>query len=362
MKEFIKKCPFAFSLLISAIFVMDFYAVKYELVDLKLNQDSIITDDAQNSETKEAGNDVEEAVLEVMADIEGNSTLEAETDPLLHPADAVADLDETLQSASNDNVQTSSEQLNEEEYTETVEEIEEEEIIGITEFVSYEPQEVHSPYYKDPGKKALTTKYPYSVVDESYFDDAAFIGDSRTIGLFDYAGFTNADFYADNGFCAFSWKKKGTVTLQNVHEKVNLEEALTNKEYKKVYLLVGMNDCGYGDTEAFKETYEEMVEMLEDKQPNAIIYLVAIMNVTKQKSEQQNIFTSIHINDKNVAIAECANGINRFYLDYNDLYSDEEGYLLSSYSFDGIHLYGNKYEPWATFFKEHAIVKDNGAF
>lgn len=340
MKEFIKKCPFVFSLLISTILAMDFYVVKYELIDLKLNQNLITEESKSGDDVSETFNEIEEDSLEAMVHTQEN---------------------EKLQDITDDSVKIETDEIEQNENEVEVVEKEEEPVIGITEFVTYEPKDVHSPYYSDSGRKALTTEYPYSVVDESYFEDAAFIGDSRTIGLYDYAGFDKADFYADNGFCAYLWKKKGTVTLQNSHEKVNLEEAFSNKEYKKIYLMVGMNDCGYGNTDTFKETYEEMIEMLESKQPSAIIYLLAIMNVTKDKSDQQTVFTSAHINDKNVAIAECANGVNRFYLDYNDLYSDEEGYLLKGYSFDGIHLYGNKYEPWATFFKEHAVIKDDGA-
>lgn len=353
MKEFIKKCPFVFSLLLSMILVLDFYVVKYEKFDLKLNLNITNNELTAESADENAAVDVplevgtDDTMPENSGDLsvkEGeNDSLVMEEDPLLHPGENSGVIHEASDEENEAKV--------EEEFIE-----EEKPIEYVTEFVTYEPKETHSPYYSDPGKKALTTNYPYCTVDESYFADAAFIGDSRTLGLFDYAGFDQADFYADNGFCAYLWKKKGIVTLQNTHEKVNLEEELSKKTYGKIYLMVGMNDCGYGNTDTFKEIYEEMIEMLEEKQPDAIIYLVAVMNVTKAKSEQQTVFNAVHINDKNVAIAECANGMNRFYLDYNDLYSDEEGYLLSNYSFDGIHLYGNKYDSWIQFFKEHAVA------
>ena len=34
------------------------------------------------------------------------------------------------------------------------------------------------------------------MVDDDWFDDAVFIGDSRTVGLRDYGGLDNATFYA----------------------------------------------------------------------------------------------------------------------------------------------------------------------
>ena len=355
MKEFIKKCPFVFALMLSGFLVFDFYIVKNDY--LQIMPDADVQTFVSKSEDKVVDKKENTDITDEMTQ-EGE--LDVNQDPLLqgNSGNNVSqnEFDENEANGNEGNVagessaeDTAGQQNSEEPY------------VGVTEFLTYEPSEVKSPYFKDPGKKALTTTYPYETVDVSYFDDAAFIGDSRTIGLFDYAGFEGADFYADNGFCAYLWKKKGQVTLQNTHQKVVLADALSQKKYGKIYLMVGMNDCGYGTTETFKETLEEMIQMIEDKQPDAVIFLAAIMNVTKEKEEQQDLFTKVHINAKNVAIAECANGTNRFYLDYNDLYEDEEGYLRATDSFDGIHLYGNKYGPWIQFILEHGIVKGETA-
>ena len=363
MKEFIKKCPFVFSLIISGFLVFDFYMVENDYLKIMPEGSNRVT----MSESEEIFHD-KEGDTTLSDELDRDKVPDISQDPLLgrEPDNSTNDnSNEQDHSGEQQNFgeqnksqeqQNAEEQNNSEEQQEPVEPF-----VGVTEFLSYEPSDVKSPYFKDPGKKALTTTYPYETVDRAYFQDAAFIGDSRTIGLFDYAGFDGADFYADNGFCAYLWKKKGQVTLQNTHQKVVLEEALSQKQYGKIYLMVGMNDCGYGTTETFKETLEEMIQMIEDRQPNAIIFLTAIMNVTKEKDEQQDLFTKVHINAKNVAIAECANGINRFYLDYNDLYEDEEGYLRATDSFDGVHLYGSKYGPLIQFFLEHGIIKGETA-
>lgn len=39
----------------------------------------------------------------------------------------------------------------------------------------------------------------FCMVDDDWFDDAVFIGDSRTVGLRDYGGLNNATFYASTG-------------------------------------------------------------------------------------------------------------------------------------------------------------------
>lgn len=375
MKEFVKKCPFVFALMLSGFLVFDFYIVKNDY--LKIMPDADMQAFASKSEGKVVDEKESSYVLDEMTQ---EGALDICQDPLLQGnSDSNTD-DNSVSRNDSDGNEANGNEISEsktegsagqqdgknqgsleEQQNADGQQKSEEPYVGVTEFLTYEPSDVKSPYFKDPGKKALTTTYPYETVDASYFEDVAFIGDSRTIGLFDYAGFEGADFYADNGFCAYLWKKKGQVTLQNIHQKVVLEDALGQKQYGKIYLMVGMNDCGYGTTETFRETLEEMLQMIEDRQPNAIIFLTAIMNVTKEKEEQQDLFTKVHINAKNVAIAECANGINRFYLDYNDLYEDEEGYLRASDSFDGVHLYGNKYGPWIQFFLEHGIVKGETA-
>lgn len=226
---------------------------------------------------------------------------------------------------------------------------------GVTNFITYVPTQVDSKYYSDPGKIALTTDYDYSTVDDSYFDDAAFIGDSRTLGLNDYSGWTNADFFCENGFCTYLWKKGTEVTYQKTHRKMTLEDAVSLRKYGKIYLMIGMNDCGYGTTEDFRGRLQDMIAMIEDRQPDAVIYLMANLHISKAKSDGDAIFNNTDINDKNVVIGECADGVRTFYLDYNGLYTDDSGFLKQELTFDGVHLYAKYYQPWLDYIRSHAV-------
>lgn len=228
---------------------------------------------------------------------------------------------------------------------------------GVTEFVYYDPIEVSSPYYSDPGKYALTTEYPYETVGNDYFSDAAFIGDSRTLGLYDYSGFTGADFFCDNGFCTYLWLKGKEVTWQNENKKVLLDERMDAKQYKKIYVMLGLNDCGYGNVEDFKDRYSQMLDMLHTKQPDAVIYLLGALHLSKEKSDSEDVNNNMDINAHNVAVAELADGETFFYLDVNSLFVDEERNLKAELTFDGAHLYADGYVEWAEFLKRYAVVK-----
>lgn len=225
---------------------------------------------------------------------------------------------------------------------------------GITKFEIYDPQEIDSIYYSDAGKIALTTEYPYIEGNISYFDDAAFLGDSRTLGISDYAGLEKADFYCDSGMMIFKLLEE-EVTYQKTGEKVDLNQILQEKKYGKIYIMLGMNELGYGNTEMYLEQYRKVVEQIREWQPQAIIYIMANLHVSREKNNMETEFNNVNINDKNAASAQLANGTDIFYLDANPLFTDEDGFLNAELTFDGVHLYAQHYDVWREFLLEHAV-------
>lgn len=158
---------------------------------------------------------------------------------------------------------------------------------GITNFVFYEPTPTDSRYYEDAGKVALTTEYPYAKANISYFDDAAFLGDSRTLGISDYAGLDAADFYCDSGMTIFKILEE-EVTYQKTGSKVLMPEVLQNKKYGKIYIMLGMNELGYGNTEMYLEQYRQVLIQIREWQPEAIIYIMANLMYGKPEYHRQH--------------------------------------------------------------------------
>ena len=74
-------------------------------------------------------------------------------------------------------------------------------------------------------------------------DDALFIGDSRTVGLMEYAGIDGADYFCTVGMSVYNIHKK-PVSVPNVG-KVTLTELLNSKKYGKIYIMLGINEVGY---------------------------------------------------------------------------------------------------------------------
>ena len=256
---------------------------------------------------------------------------------------------------AENNAETSGNKLENENYNLKNMENTEETVIGETKFETYEPQQIDSPYYSDAGKIALTTDYPYVTENTSYFNDAAFIGDSRTLGISDYAGLDGADFYCDSGMTVLKLLDDSGITYQKDGTRVKLPEVLRQKTYGKIYIMLGMNDLGYGTTQDYLERYGGVVRQIREWQPDAVIYVMANLHVSREKNSPETEFNNININDKNAAAALLANGKDIFYLDANPLFTDEEGYLKEELTFDGVHLYAQHYDAWRQFLLEHAV-------
>lgn len=190
-------------------------------------------------------------------------------------------------------------------------------------------------------------------VDESYFDDAVFIGDSRTVGLQDYGGLGNSTFYATVGLNIYDMWTEKFCEVDGVN--MTLEEALSTRQFGKVYFQIGINEMGRGDLDSFMVEYVNAVERFKELQPHAIIYVQGIMRVTQKKSESDPIFNNPGIQVRNERIAQLADNRTVFYIDMNEVVCDEQGNLRPELTFDGLHLYGTEYGVWVDFLKTKGI-------
>ncbi len=196
----------------------------------------------------------------------------------------------------------------------------------------------------------------YRTVDNSYFDDAVFIGDSRTVGMYEYGGLEETStFYASTGLTIYKMFDSAIVSVPGQKKKITVEEALSEKQFAKIYLMIGINEMGTGTVESFMKAYGEAVQHLQELQPDAIIYLQAIMKVTTERSAQGDYINNEGIEARNTEIEKLADDEKIFYLDVNPLICDETGGMAASYTYDGVHLKAQYISIWLDFLKEHAV-------
>lgn len=188
--------------------------------------------------------------------------------------------------------------------------------------------------------------------DISYFDDALFIGDSRTVGLYEYGGLGKAEVFADTGMNIYKVFTE-EFELQN-GEMVTLETALQTMDFGKIYIMLGINELGY-DFEQTVARFSETIDTILKYQPKAYIFIQANLHITKEKSEESEYFTNSNIDKYNSAISKLSDGKQIFYLDANPLYDDEEGYLSTEFTTDHAHILGKYYVDWVDFILQNAV-------
>lgn len=193
----------------------------------------------------------------------------------------------------------------------------------------------------------------FTSVDTSYWSDALFIGDSRTVGLSEYADLGEADVFAYSGMSVYTVFQVELEAGQS--GKQTLEELLTEREYGKIYIMMGINELGY-DYNATVKKYQELVERIHELQPQAILFLEANLHVTKKKSDSERIYNNPSIDRINQAIEELADNKIYFYIDVNELFDDGQGNLDVSYTADEAHVLGKHYVEWAEWLLKKGIV------
>ena len=189
------------------------------------------------------------------------------------------------------------------------------------------------------------------VKPEDPFTNALFIGDSRTVGIAEYSGITEADFFAFTGMSVYTAFKKESA-VGSWQKGTLLADALQARQYDRVYLMLGVNELGYNFQKTV-ERYGEMVQQIRDLQPDAYLILESSLHVTKKRSDTDSTFNTSNIDRMNQAQAAYADGEHIFFIDVNPAFDDETGALNQDYTFDNTHPYGKYYSKWADWLREN---------
>lgn len=206
--------------------------------------------------------------------------------------------------------------------------------------------------------KTNTTKNPgmtytgFTKVNSSYFADALFVGDSRTVGLRDYGNIKNASWFCDVGMSSYNIDKK-TINVKGVGN-VTFDGLLKKKQFKKVYIMLGINEAGYGLNQTANK-YAGIVKRVRAAYPDAIIYIEANLHVSKHKNDTDKYINNDRLNKLNALMARLANNSNTFFIDINEYFDDVNGNLKSGYTSDGVHPYAKYYASWTNWIMSHAV-------
>lgn len=226
--------------------------------------------------------------------------------------------------------------------------------------VSEPPVSETSAAVPEPGPEPYDFSRPVpesDPVEDSYFEDAVFVGDSRTEGFMLYSGVPAGDSLTHTGLSIFDVRNDKTcITVDG--QEYTLPDAIDLKQYGKIYLCLGVNELGYDADELFYEAFCELVERLREDQPQAVIYLQTLIPLNEEaiaESGGRDYLKNDHLRTYNQLIAQVAEECRVALVDVYSDFADENGSLPREASNDGVHMKGSYCVQWLDYLRTHTV-------
>ena len=184
----------------------------------------------------------------------------------------------------------------------------------------------------------LATADPNAVgddIDQRFFKNSAFLGNSMVASMEAYELLDDADYFGKVGLNVSTAE---TTAADNGIVPI-IDELNAGKQYDKIFLMFGENECAWPSVETFKTDYTKIVKKIMRYQPEAHIYLLSITPMSKKASDASpdgaNKDNIVDFNEHIKAVAEKA-GVG--YMDVYTPLADSKGYLPEEAASDGIHF------------------------
>lgn len=194
-------------------------------------------------------------------------------------------------------------------------------------------------------------------VEDSWFDDAVFLGDSRTEGLQIYSGLKTGTFFCYRGLSVFTAKTKACVNVGG--KTLTLLEAINTNSWNKVYIMFGLNELGY-PAATFEEGLLDLLDMVRTAQPEAVIYLQTLPPVNEGIARAKG--SAAYVNNEKVdafneVVARAAREKKVVLLDVATVLRNEAGILDPEHTADGVHFRRLGYQTWLDYLRRHTMEK-----
>lgn len=185
-----------------------------------------------------------------------------------------------------------------------------------------------------------TDTHPYAVAADmnDELDDALFIGDSRTVGLYNNCDRPKATFYCSVGLNIQTCFETPSIKLDNGNMGTVIEALAQGRSFKRVFINFGTNEMGWPYYDSFIQLYGQLVENVRKYSPEAKIYVESILPVTASRELQGDSINNSNVKALNEYIQQFANSSGCIYLACDSAVMDESGKLPEEASTDGVHL------------------------
>jgi len=185
-------------------------------------------------------------------------------------------------------------------------------------------------------------------VGDAYFADAAFLGDSLTMGLQAYSGLPEATF-----LCRTSMSIGGVFGEES--DGTSLVDKVKAAKPGKIYVMLGVNEeISMSNKENVMEKYQTLIDALMEQNPEAKIYIQSIMPYSKKKEADGKVKNEV-IYNFNESLLKMAEENDIYYVDVYKAVTDNDGCMKENLTTDGIHLNAEGCKMWMEYLKCHAV-------
>ncbi|MBE6670760.1 MAG: hypothetical protein E7593_00990 [Ruminococcaceae bacterium] len=217
------------------------------------------------------------------------------------------------------------------------------------------PTPTPTPPVENTGRP-IVSEYPVSEsarVDNDYFADAVFVGDSRTQGIQLYGDIKNTTFYAYQGLNVITAMNNNFIT-ENGQNYTVVQALAKHPEFKKIYICLGVNEY-WLNTASYKHHYEVLIDAIMAANPNASIYMYAIFPLSKNHSNSGGGLNNEHMTEFNEAALDIAKTRGIYFVNTAEAFLKLDGtlWLDSTESPDGVHLNSSGVKKLTEYLRTH---------
>ena len=203
------------------------------------------------------------------------------------------------------------------------------------------------------------------VANPSWFDDAAFIGDSVSLKLRTHCltgALGKAQFFAVGSYSTVNALRP--VSDGGPHPSyrgkvMTSEECIQLSGAKKVFIMLGMNDLSYG-IDATIDRYQTLVERILEKSPNAKIFIQSMTPMTATSTIINEKRNNTNVKLYNQRLLKMCEERGWYFVDVASvMYDDQGANLRTEYCSDpvdmGVHFTQAGCERWVEYLLTHTV-------
>lgn len=192
-------------------------------------------------------------------------------------------------------------------------------------------------------------------LDDSYFEDAVFIGDSRMQGFRNLSGITKGSFVTAVGMELENFYTEDQIATAAGNVKVL--DALKNINFSKIYMMLGTNELGAYDMNQVGESYRQVLADIKKLSSSAdpIVYVYSVIYVDESLVTTGDYVNNANVDAVNTEILKMCKEEGYHYINLNEVLSNGSHGLISGAAEDGIHLNTDYCKKWLEYTKTHYI-------